>query len=53
MPVFFGTTVYGGKVAFRPALVKLAHAGRGRRPIVPIVLGLGASQLTQPSRTQP
>jgi glutamate/tyrosine decarboxylase-like PLP-dependent enzyme len=51
--VYFGTTVYGGKVAFRPAIVNWRTRPEDVDLIVPIVLELGASQLTQGSRTQP
>ena len=50
--VFFGTTVYDGKVAFRPAIVNWRTRAEDVDLIVPIVLELGASQLTQASRTQ-
>jgi glutamate/tyrosine decarboxylase-like PLP-dependent enzyme len=41
--VFFGTTVYGGKVAFRPAIVNWRTRPEDVEVIVPIVLELGAS----------
>jgi glutamate/tyrosine decarboxylase-like PLP-dependent enzyme len=50
--VFFGTTVYGAKVAFRPAIVNWRTRAEDVDLIVPIVLELGASELTQASRTQ-
>jgi glutamate/tyrosine decarboxylase-like PLP-dependent enzyme len=41
--VYFGTTVYGGKVAFRPAIVNWRTRPEDVDLIVPIVLELGAS----------
>jgi glutamate/tyrosine decarboxylase-like PLP-dependent enzyme len=41
--VFFGTTVYGGKVAFRPAIVNWRTRPEDIDLIVPTVLELGAS----------
>jgi glutamate/tyrosine decarboxylase-like PLP-dependent enzyme len=41
--VYFGTTVYGGKVAFRPAIVNWRTRPEDVDLIVPIVLQLGAS----------
>jgi glutamate/tyrosine decarboxylase-like PLP-dependent enzyme len=41
--VFFGTTVYGGKVAFRPAIVNWRTRPEDVDLIVPTVLELGAS----------
>jgi glutamate/tyrosine decarboxylase-like PLP-dependent enzyme len=41
--VFFGTTVYGGKVAFRPAIVNWRTGPEDVDLIVPTVLELGAS----------
>jgi glutamate/tyrosine decarboxylase-like PLP-dependent enzyme len=46
--VYFGTTVYGGKVAFRPAIVNWRTRPDDVDLIVPIVLELGAS-LVSPS----
>jgi glutamate/tyrosine decarboxylase-like PLP-dependent enzyme len=43
--VYFGTTVYGGKVAFRPAIVNWRTRPEDVNLIVPIVLELGASLL--------
>ena len=40
--VYFGTTVYGGKVAFRPAIVNWRTRPEDVDLIVPIVLELGA-----------
>jgi glutamate/tyrosine decarboxylase-like PLP-dependent enzyme len=41
--VYFGTTVYGGKVAFRPAIVNWRTRPEDVDLIVPIALELGAS----------
>jgi glutamate/tyrosine decarboxylase-like PLP-dependent enzyme len=41
--VYFGTTVYGGKVAFRPAIVNWRTREEDVDLIVPTVLELGAS----------
>jgi glutamate/tyrosine decarboxylase-like PLP-dependent enzyme len=41
--VYFGTTVYGGKVAFRPAIVNWRTRPEDVDLIVPITLELGAS----------
>jgi glutamate/tyrosine decarboxylase-like PLP-dependent enzyme len=41
--VYFGTTVYGGKAAFRPAIVNWRTREEDVDLIVPIVLELGAS----------
>jgi glutamate/tyrosine decarboxylase-like PLP-dependent enzyme len=41
--VYFGTTVYGGRVAFRPAIVNWRTRPEDVDLIVPIVLELGAS----------
>jgi glutamate/tyrosine decarboxylase-like PLP-dependent enzyme len=41
--VYFGTTVYGGKVAFRPAIVNWRTRPEDVDLIVPTVLELGAS----------
>ena len=41
--VYFGTTVYGGKVAFRPAIVNWRTEAEDVDLIVPLVLELGAS----------
>jgi glutamate/tyrosine decarboxylase-like PLP-dependent enzyme len=41
--VYFGTTVYGGNVAFRPAIVNWRTRGEDVDLIVPIVKELGAS----------
>jgi glutamate/tyrosine decarboxylase-like PLP-dependent enzyme len=41
--VYFGTTVYGGKVAFRPAIVNWRTRSEDVDLIVPTVLELGAS----------
>ena len=41
--VYFGTTVYGGKVAFRPAIVNWRTRAEDVDLIVPIALELGAS----------
>jgi glutamate/tyrosine decarboxylase-like PLP-dependent enzyme len=46
--VYFGTTVYGGKVAFRPAIVNWRTRPEDVDLIVPITLELGAS-LVRPS----
>jgi glutamate/tyrosine decarboxylase-like PLP-dependent enzyme len=43
--VYFGTTVYGGRVAFRPAIVNWRTRPEDVDLIVPIVLELGASLL--------
>jgi glutamate/tyrosine decarboxylase-like PLP-dependent enzyme len=43
--VYFGTTIYGGKVAFRPAIVNWRTRPEDVNLIVPIVLELGASLL--------
>jgi glutamate/tyrosine decarboxylase-like PLP-dependent enzyme len=40
--VYFGTTVYGGKVAFRPAIVNWRTRPEDVDLIVPIILELGA-----------
>jgi glutamate/tyrosine decarboxylase-like PLP-dependent enzyme len=45
--VYFGTTVYGGKVAFRPAIVNWRTRPADVDLIVPITLELGASLLTR------
>ena len=47
--VFFGTTVYGGKVAFRPAIVNWRTRPEDVDLVVPTVLELAAS-LVQPAR---
>jgi glutamate/tyrosine decarboxylase-like PLP-dependent enzyme len=44
--VFFGTTVYGGKVAFRPAIVNWRTGPADVDLIVPTVLELGAGLRT-------
>jgi glutamate/tyrosine decarboxylase-like PLP-dependent enzyme len=41
--VYFGTTVYGGKVAFRPAIVNWRTREEDADLIVPVVRELGAS----------
>lgn len=41
--VYFGTTVYGGKVAFRPAIVNWRTRPEDVDLIVPVALELGAS----------
>jgi glutamate/tyrosine decarboxylase-like PLP-dependent enzyme len=41
--VYFGTTVYGGKVAFRPAIVNWRTRPEDVDLIVPVVLEVGAS----------
>jgi glutamate/tyrosine decarboxylase-like PLP-dependent enzyme len=41
--VYFGTTVYGGKVAFRPAIVNWRTRIEDVDPIVPTTLELAAS----------
>jgi glutamate/tyrosine decarboxylase-like PLP-dependent enzyme len=45
--VYFGTTVYGGKVAFRPAIVNWRTRPEDVDLIVPITLELGASLLAR------
>jgi glutamate/tyrosine decarboxylase-like PLP-dependent enzyme len=45
--VYFGTTVYAGKVAFRPAIVNWRTGPADVDLIVPTVLGLGAGLLAQ------
>ena len=44
--VYFGTTVYDGKVAFRPAIVNWRTRPEDVDLIVPITLELGASLAT-------
>jgi glutamate/tyrosine decarboxylase-like PLP-dependent enzyme len=44
--VYFGTTTYGGKVAFRPAIVNWRTRPDDVDLIVPIVLELGSALLT-------
>ena len=41
--IFFGTTVYRGKVAFRPAIVNWRTGPADVDLVVPTVLELGAS----------
>jgi glutamate/tyrosine decarboxylase-like PLP-dependent enzyme len=47
--VFFGTTVYGGQVAFRPAIVNWRTRAEDVDLVVPAVLELGASLVAQPA----
>jgi hypothetical protein len=45
--VYFGTTVYDGNVAFRPAIVNWRTRPEDVDLIVPITLELGASLLAR------
>jgi glutamate/tyrosine decarboxylase-like PLP-dependent enzyme len=44
--IYFGTTVYGGKVAFRPAIVNWRTGPADVDVVVPTVLELGSALLT-------
>jgi glutamate/tyrosine decarboxylase-like PLP-dependent enzyme len=44
--VYFGTTVYGGKIAFRPAIVNWRTGPADVDLVVPTILELGAQLLT-------